>query len=186
MAPTQGAPVVRLSTDGERRSMRPINARSETTGTARRPSPLIAADGSPLLVFAGRVHAGGGRQLAQLGLRPMRRRLVAIGRVGASGTAGKPPQAQSGRRRLWQTISGALGSVRRARWEPRAYRSGRGISGRTGDRPPARGDGQAHAGGRRQPSAPSTSDGVAVCRCCWPAPAPHAATVLRSRAPGRP
>jgi hypothetical protein len=96
MAPTQGAPVVRLSTDGERRSMRPINARSETTGTARRPSPLIAADGSPLLVFAGRVHAGGGRQLAQLGLRPMRRRLVAIGRVGASGTAGKPPQAQSG------------------------------------------------------------------------------------------
>ena len=31
-----------------------------------------------------------------------------------------------------------------------------------------------------------TSDGVAVCRCCWSAPAPDAATVLRSRAPGRP
>src|ERR1700733_4570889 len=46
MAPTQGAPVVRLSTDGERRSMRAINARPETTGTAAqsfRRAPLCAA-----------------------------------------------------------------------------------------------------------------------------------------------
>ena len=99
----------RPAVDGRRA---PLDATDQRQiGDNRDGKTPFAVDRGRWLAVA-RIRRSAGRTLeAQLGLRPDAAASCCDWPRRGLWDPGKPPQAQSGRRRLWQTISGALGSV---------------------------------------------------------------------------